>query len=179
MILIALGANIPGPAGPPVKTLKAALSILPQYGVEIERLSSLYQTAAVTLPGTPAQPDYVNAVARIETAHDPSELMAVLHQVEAQLGRSRRDRWEPRPLDLDLLDYRGQVKSPESGDTLQLPHPGIAGRAFVLVPLLEVASEWRHPETRLSCRELLRQLEGRADLAPVTEGILSYKPAAE
>ena len=151
MILIALGANLPSLAGPPAATLNAALARLETLGVKILRRSSFYETPAWPDPGQPA---FVNAVAAVETAHQPVELLALLHGVETEFGRMRSAPNAPRTLDIDLLDYDGRVTS----DGLILPHPRMAERSFVLVPLAEAAPEWRHPATGQGVGELLAGL---------------------
>jgi 2-amino-4-hydroxy-6-hydroxymethyldihydropteridine diphosphokinase len=154
MILIALGANLPSPAGPPAKTLRAALARLEQLGVKILAVSSLYETPAWP---DPAQPAFINGVAAAETAIQPVELLALLHGVETEFGRLRSVPNAPRPLDIDLLDYDGQVMA---GD-LTLPHPRMTQRSFVLVPLAEIESGWRHPVTGQGAGELLAVLPDR------------------
>jgi 2-amino-4-hydroxy-6-hydroxymethyldihydropteridine diphosphokinase len=154
VILIALGANLPSPAGPPAETLSAALARLEQTGVKILVRSSLYETPAWP---DPAQPAFVNAVAAIQTALQPVELLALLHDVETAFGRLRSVPNAPRPLDIDLLDYDGRVMA---GD-LALPHPRITQRSFVLVPLAEIAPGWRHPVTGQGAAGLLADLPDR------------------
>jgi len=154
MILIALGANLPSSAGPPAETLNAALARLEQKRVKVLARSSLYGTPAWP---DPAQPAFVNAVAAIETALQPVELLALLHGVETEFGRLRSVPNAPRPLDIDLLDYDGRV----TGDGLTLPHPRMMERSFVLAPLAEVAPGWRHPVTGHGAGELLAGLSDR------------------
>ncbi len=155
MILIALGANLPSPSGPPLDTLKRALGELERQGVEIRDLSHFYETPAWP---DPADPAFVNAVAAVRTRLQPVELLMLLHGVETALGRMRSAPNAPRTVDLDLLDYDGQlVARPE----LNLPHPRLAQRSFVLVPLRDVAPGWRHPETGASVEELLARLPDR------------------
>jgi 2-amino-4-hydroxy-6-hydroxymethyldihydropteridine diphosphokinase len=151
VILIALGANLPSPAGPPAATLRAALARLEQLGVKILSVSPFYETPAWP---DPAQPTFVNAVAAVETALQPVELLALLHGVETAFGRLRSAPNASRTLDIDLLDYEGRVMT---GD-LTLPHPRIAERSFVLVPLADVAPGWRHPVTGQGVAELLAGL---------------------
>ena len=154
MILIALGANLPGPAGQPARALDHALGELDGKGVKIRRVSSFYETPAWP---NPADPVFVNAVAVIETALQPVELLALLHGVETALGRLRSAPNAPRTLDLDLLDYDGRVMN----GAVVLPHPRMTERSFVLVPLAEVAPNWRHPVSGQGVGELLAALPDR------------------
>jgi 2-amino-4-hydroxy-6-hydroxymethyldihydropteridine diphosphokinase len=151
-ILIALGANIPSAEGPPEATLKAALAALEARGVRILAISRFHQTQAWP---DPADPPFTNAVAEIETQLQPVALLGLLHEVETAFGRKRSVPNAPRSLDLDLLDYGGRI---ERGD-LELPHPRMADRRFVLEPLAEIAPLWRHPVTGQSVETLLRALD--------------------
>jgi len=177
MILIALGGNLATSFGSPLSTMKAALAQMPDYGISILQCSSFYQTPAVT---PDAQPPYVNAVAIVETAMPAADLLAALHRIESLFGRVRDRRWAARTLDLDLLDYDGEViVGSQSGGLesgagplpLALPHPGIPMRGFVLVPLADVAPQWRHPLIGQSAQNMLDQLratEGEAALAGIS-----------
>ncbi len=151
MILIGLGANLPSAAGPPAATLAAALVALEAAGVAVERRSSWYRSAP--LPADD-QPWYVNAVVAVRTGLGPAELLALLHRIEADFGRRRMRRNEPRVLDLDLLDYHGLVRQ----EAPVLPHPRLHERAFVLLPLEAVAPQWRHPLTGAGLAELIAAL---------------------
>jgi len=155
MILIALGANLDHPRyGPPRETLEAALATLQQNGVAILACSRWFRSAPVP-PSD--QPWFVNAVASAETGLSPGELMMKLHEIEVGFGRVRHCANEARVLDLDLLAYHDRVSEP--GESPILPHPRLAERAFVVLPLAEVAPDWRHPVSGSSAAELASRLD--------------------
>ncbi|MGH6947127.1 MAG: 2-amino-4-hydroxy-6-hydroxymethyldihydropteridine diphosphokinase [Kiloniellales bacterium] len=153
MILIALGSNLSSRFGPPRATLEAALDRLVQRGVEVKRRSRWYTSRPVPVSD---QPWFVNGVAEVESDRAPEALLALLHEIEAEFGRERRDKNEARVLDLDLLDYHGLVTDPRGRPAL--PHPRLAERAFVLLPLAGLAPEWRHPLSGRSAGELAATL---------------------
>jgi 2-amino-4-hydroxy-6-hydroxymethyldihydropteridine diphosphokinase len=157
MILIALGSNLAGPWGSPRDALLQALRELNGHNIRVRRVSALLETAPF---GILNQPNYVNAVAEIETALSPGTLMRALHMIERRAGRKRQKRWGPRTLDLDLLAYHALVRRPSQSSIkpLALPHPGIASRDFVLLPLRDVAPHWKHPITRETASLMLRKL---------------------
>jgi 2-amino-4-hydroxy-6-hydroxymethyldihydropteridine diphosphokinase len=151
MILIGLGSNLASSAGAPPQTLLAALTTLEANGIEPVKVSRFYKSEAWPDPG---DPPFVNAVAEVKTSLPPSLLLDRLHAVEGRFGRTRGVRNAPRTLDLDILDYEGSL---ESGPP-ELPHPRMAVRAFVLVPLAEIAPYWRHPGTDRAVMELIAAL---------------------
>lgn len=159
---IALGANL----GDPLATLHAALGGLAELG-ELQAVSRLYRTAPVG--GPPGQPDYLNAVAALETRLAPLALLDALQALETQAGRTRTVRWEARTLDLDLLLYGGEVLASER---LSVPHPRAWERAFVLAPLADLAPDLAHPVSG----ETVRQALARTGSAGVTAAPQSNWP---
>jgi 2-amino-4-hydroxy-6-hydroxymethyldihydropteridine diphosphokinase len=154
MILIAIGANLPGPGGvSPLETCKKAASLLRTLNLlTFVALSGWYRTQA--LPAGD-QPDYCNGVIRLEGAADPAALLATCLSLEAQFLRVRERANGPRTLDLDVLDVNGIVR--DSPDPI-LPHPRAHLRGFVLRPIMDVAPGWRHPVLRQSVSTLLSDL---------------------
>jgi 2-amino-4-hydroxy-6-hydroxymethyldihydropteridine diphosphokinase len=152
-IYIALGGNLPSAGRTPRETLAAALETLSAAGVQVRARSSDWSSPAWPDPSEPA---YVNAVAQVATELPPRELLDLLHRVEAEFGRQRSVRNAPRPLDLDLIDYAGRVESASGGP--ELPHPRACGRAFVLLPLAEIAPDWTDPVSGCSISQLVAAL---------------------
>lgn len=153
-IYVALGANLPHPTlGEPRAVLAAALEALAARGVEVRRRSRWYRSAPVP-PSD--QPWFVNGVAELGSELPAGELLALLHEVEQRFGRVRSVANAPRVLDLDLIDWRASV-SP-AGAWPVLPHPRLQERAFVLLPLQELAPDWRHPRTGTTIDALVAAL---------------------
>ncbi|GEM88583.1 2-amino-4-hydroxy-6-hydroxymethyldihydropteridine diphosphokinase [Oceanithermus desulfurans] len=158
--LVALGSNLGDRAGHLLGAV-AALSRL--QGFELSALSPIYETEPV---GPADQPPYLNAVLVGRSALEPEALLAALLEIERAHGRVRRECWGPRTLDLDLLDFGGRVLERPG---LSLPHPRLHERAFVLVPLAEVAPDWRHPLRGATAAELLAKLD--------RSGVRPWEPA--
>ena len=161
MILIGIGSNMPGPWGTPEETVARVPLELDRGPLRVSRVSRPVRTSPF---GVTDQPAFTNAALAIDTALAPSALLLHLQALERRAGRHREIRWGPRTLDLDLLDYRGLVRDDRSG--LVLPHPGIAERPFVLIPIIEIAPAWRHPVSGLTAAEML------AKVAPSAEGVV-------
>jgi 2-amino-4-hydroxy-6-hydroxymethyldihydropteridine diphosphokinase len=164
MILIAFGANLPAPDGAsPAETCRraiAAVAALP--GLRLDAVSRFYETAPVPVSD---QPPYVNGVMRLSGEADPARLLADVLAIEARFGRTRGVANAARSLDLDLIAIDDLIRQPPMPDPI-LPHPRAHERAFVLVPLMDVAPDWRHPLFGRSAAQLLESLPPR-DVAEV------------
>ena len=179
--LVAFGANMAWNGKDPVATIRAAVAALAESGLAIRKMSRLFASPCFP-PGE--GPDYVNAAALVEVREGAAQVLARLHGIEAAFGRERVQRWGQRVLDLDLLAFEDQVLpdavtqgawrnlAPDEQalrvpDQLILPHPRLQDRAFVLVPLADVAPDWRHPVLGLTVLQMLDRLNP-ADIAAVT-----------
>jgi 2-amino-4-hydroxy-6-hydroxymethyldihydropteridine diphosphokinase len=171
LILIGLGANLPSRFGAPRQTLENALAHLQAEGVRVVRQSGFWRSPPQ--PISP-QPWYINAVIAVATPRGPPSLLALLHGLEAEFGRVRRQTNAARPLDLDLLAYGNKIRHKRAPI---LPHPRLAERAFVLMPLAEIAPQWRHPVTGESISTLIGALppdHGAQRLSGVS-GVLDHR----
>jgi 2-amino-4-hydroxy-6-hydroxymethyldihydropteridine diphosphokinase len=149
-LILGLGANIAGPWGCPKDTLLRALDALRQQGLDPLHHSAFFRTKPV---GGGRQPDYLNAVAVTQARLPPAALLRLVKGLERKAGRRPGRPLGPRPLDIDILDYGGRRRA-----RLVLPHPEAHRRAFVLVPLAQLAPHWRHPVLGASARTLLDRL---------------------
>ncbi len=139
VIVVALGSNLKGGWASSTAVLEAAKTRLPAVGLKILKSSSYWRSRA--WPDA-TQPDYINAVALVETPLSPEGVLCALHSLEAEFGRVRTAANAPRMLDLDLIAYGRTVRT--DGAPL-LPHPRASDRRFVMGPLAEIAPAWRHP----------------------------------
>ena len=150
-IFIALGSNL----GDKESNMKEALQRLAQRGVTVCKVSDFMATRPY---GVTDQPDFLNAVAEIKTDNSPTELLRVLLQVEQEMGRKRIRHWGERNIDLDLLLYDERIIDLPD---LQVPHPDMQNRDFVLRPLVQIAPNVVHPVLRKTVGQLWKELQDR------------------
>lgn len=179
--IVAVGSNLSAEGKSPENIVNAAFSALEEGGASGICRSRLYRSEAVPAG---SGPDFVNAVICCQTPLDAPDFLALLHRIEADFERQRPARWAPRTLDLDLIDHGGQICPDRAGwahwanlppeaqqrdapEALILPHPRMQDRAFVLVPLCDVAPDWSHPVLGQSAAQMRDALPAR-DLAQLT-----------
>lgn len=154
-IFLLLGTNL----GDRLENIRKAVTEIASDVGNVIKQSSIYQTAPW---GQPNQPDFYNVVIEIETEYTATELLERLLKIETSLGRTRKERWGARTIDIDILFYNNEVIDSEN---LSVPHPAIASRRFTLVPLAEIAAELVHPVSKKTITELLSECP---DDLPVT-----------
>jgi len=148
-VFLGLGSNL----GDRLANLRSAVDRLQDGGVDLIRSSSVYETDPVGGPSGQAR--YLNAVVEVATLLDPHDLLAVCKRIESDLGRRPAARWGPRPIDIDILLWGDMlIRQPD----LEVPHPEMANRAFVMVPLDEIAPEMYNVACESTVHELTLQL---------------------
>ncbi|MBT4889727.1 MAG: 2-amino-4-hydroxy-6-hydroxymethyldihydropteridine diphosphokinase [Rhodospirillales bacterium] len=169
MIIIGIGANLPHPEfGSPRATCETALLELAQTGLNISGRSFWYESAPVLAAhgAQGEQPWYVNAAISVETELSASDLLARLLSVEARFGRIRSIANAPRTLDLDIVAYHDQIIN---ADHLEIPHPRMNQRAFVLLPLADIAPDWIHPANGQTVASMIENLPIEQDIRRMDE----------
>ena len=156
MIFLGLGSNLHSSFGDRFVNINLAISYLEQYGIQIVKRSSFYET-----PSYPNKnnPKFINIVISIKTDLSPVDLMSVLIFIEAKIERKRNKKNDPRTCDIDIIDYNGQILSFQYKNlTLDLPHTKLNSRSFVLFPLQEIFPNWKHPKTEEIIGSLINKL---------------------
>lgn len=172
MILIALGSNLPVGEQGPAEVLHAAISQISER-IQIPKVESRFFRTPAFPKGS--GPDFVNAALKLEGSAPAQKILAILHDIESEFGRDRLTRWAARGLDLDLIAIEDQVlpdlatwqawhglsvdeAAQTAPEQLILPHPRLSERGFVLMPLADVAPDWRHPVLEKTVSEMLAEL---------------------
>lgn len=152
IVFLSLGSNV----GDRQENLRAAIAALPAAGVDVKRVSSIYETEPVDLL---EQPWFLNCVVRGEATVPAVELLRALREIERRMGSKKLIARGPRLIDIDILLYGQQtINAPE----LQVPHPRMHLRRFVLVPLVELAPEVKHPQWSATAAQLLAATEDKS-----------------
>lgn len=156
-VFLGLGANL----GDRCQNFKKAFQLLEKNPAnKIKRMSSIYETEPI---GVEEQPLFLNAVAEVETSLSPRQFLKFILEIENILGRTRETRYSPREIDLDILFFDDLIISE---DDLVVPHPLISERAFVLVPLAELAPDFIHPVFKISLAELKEKVRAKEKVRP-------------
>ena len=156
MIILGLGSNLSSRFGNRVENIDLAISYLESYQVKLIKKSSFYET-----PSYPdiKNPKFINVVIEVSTHLTPEELASVLISIEEKLERKRNKKNEPRTCDIDIIDYNGKTFDFDyKGLNFRVPHEKLIYRNFVLFPLKEILSEWKHPKTKDSITTLIEKL---------------------
>ena len=156
MIFLGIGSNLPSKYGDRFDNINLAISLLESYGIKIISKSSCYET-----PSYPdiKKPKFINIVVSVESHLPPEDLMSVLIHIEEKLERVRVAKNDPRTCDIDIIDYNGEIKiSSYRNEEFVMPHKELSSRNFVLFPLKEIASNWKHPKSNKTIDELIDNL---------------------
>lgn len=165
-IFLALGSNLAFQDLAPIQILRAAIKELEKTGLKIIAASSIYASEA--WPKGNDAPAFLNMVIEVSSAiNDPKLLLSLLHQIEENFGRERdnEEHWGSRTLDIDIIDFKEMILDKFDFDSSPiLPHPRAMLRDFVLIPLLEICPNWRHPETGITAQSYLDTLNANSQL---------------
>ena len=151
-VFISIGSNL----GEKLNNINQAKYKLQSENIKIIKCSSNYET--FSWPDS-KKPKYINIVIKIKTSLSPIKLLNLCNKIEKKLGRKRIKKNDPRTCDIDILDYDQKVSNLSLKKRLNLPHPGISKRSFVLVPLYEISKTWKHPKTKKNIIELINLLK--------------------
>ena len=156
MIFLGLGSNLSSSFGDRFANINLAISYLEGYGIQIIDKSNFYETYSYPIK---ENPKFINIVTSVKTSLSPIDLMSVLFFIEEKLERKRNKKNEPRTCDIDIIDYNNQVLDFKYKNfNLTVPHKKLVIRNFVLIPLQEISSEWKHPVTKENIKILIDKL---------------------
>ena len=171
MIFLGLGGNLDCETyGSPRRTCGAALELLAQKNIKVVAHSRWYESAPVPISD---QPWFVNGVVGIKTTLSPDDLVSVVLDVESELGRRRSVPNAARTIDIDVLAYDNLIisnQNPDNTSDVEIPHPRMHLRAFVLLPLADIAPDWVHPRSRVHINDLINTLPKDQVCKPMPDG---------
>ena len=149
---LAIGSNL----GNRMTNINIAKSKLQSNSIIISKCSGNYES--LSWPN-PKLPKFINIVIKVKTFFNEKKLLFICNKIEYELGRFRVKKNEPRTCDIDIIDYNRKVCKIEGKNFLNLPHPEISNRNFVLLPLYEISKNWKHPKTQISIIKLINRLK--------------------
>ena len=156
MIFLALGSNLSSSFGDRFANINLAITLLDDYGIKIIKSSSYYET--LSWPNS-NNPSYYNAIIKVETKYLPSDLFLEIKKIEKNLGRVNSKKNSPRTCDIDIIDFNSQIFSFKiNNNFIEIPHPRIKKRNFVLIPLFEISKQWSHPKNKKKIIHLINNL---------------------
>ena len=156
MILLSIGSNLKSKFESRKKNIEKSIQLLKQEHIKIITKSSLYETPS--FPNT-KNPKFLNIILLVHTNFTPIKLMKIIHKIENIIGRIRKFKNEPRVCDIDIIDYKSKVIDRLfMGQKLIIPHKRMLKREFVLLPLLEVCPEWKHPINQKKISDLVNKI---------------------
>jgi len=159
MIILALGSNLSSDLGSSQEILKLCIKDFPNFNVQVLKQSKFYKTKAYPNENDPA---FVNCAISIDTSYSPIDLMYFVLKLEKKFGRIRNKINEPRTCDIDIIDYNEKKISFSSKDfKLEIPHPRLENRNFVLFPIKDLDSEWVSPLSGKSINQLIEELDAK------------------
>ena len=161
MVYLAFGSNLSSKFGNSIFTIKKAYAELEKCGVQILKKSSFYRSKAYP---DPKDPEFINSVVQAKANINPNNLIKIIFKIEKKFGRLRLNKNDPRTLDIDIIDFNSRkIKIKNRIVSLQIPHSSLEKRLFVLMPLIELKSSWKNPESGRLIVQLLSKISRLGD----------------
>lgn len=161
MVYLAFGSNLSSKSGNSIFTITKAYAELEKCGVQILKKSSFYRSKAFP---DPKDPEFINSVVQARANIAPNNLIKIIFKIEKKFGRLRLNKNDPRTLDIDIIDFNSRkIKIKNRIASLQIPHSSLEKRLFVLMPLIELKSSWKNPESGRLIVQLLGKISRLGD----------------
>jgi len=149
IVYISIGSNL----GDREENCRKTISLLKEKGIAVKKQSSVHETEPW---GVKDQPKFINRAIEVEIDKEPEELLGILKEIEKEIGRTETTKWGPRVIDLDIIFYDDLILKSQD---LEIPHPLLHEREFVLEPLCEIAPDKKHPVTGKTVKEMIKNLK--------------------